>query len=123
MPRLPLPLSLFLTLWVGACTRPVLYYPTPTEAPSPTPASSPEPRQTGSPTLATAAVVAAASSDMDYLRARQILLPVANAPANRIENTFDEPRDGGRVHRAIDILAPRGTPILSTDDGYVLRMS
>src|SRR5207245_8274969 len=37
---------------------------------------------------------------------------------------FLEDRDGGgRTHHAIDILAPRGTPILSADDGKILRMT
>jgi murein DD-endopeptidase MepM/ murein hydrolase activator NlpD len=121
MPRLTLPLTLSLTLSVGACTRPVLYYPTPESAP--TPSLPPEPHQTAIPTLATAAIVSTSSSGTDYLRERQIIVPVANAPLNKIENTFDDPRDGGRVHRAVDILAPRGTPILSADDGYVLRLS
>lgn len=43
---------------------------------------------------------------------------------SKVYDTFNDPRDGGeRVHRAIDILAPRGTPILSADDGRILRMS
>jgi peptidoglycan LD-endopeptidase LytH len=41
----------------------------------------------------------------------------------RVDDSFFEPRDGDRVHRAIDILAPRGTPILAADDGKILRMS
>src|ERR1043166_2336334 len=48
---------------------------------------------------------------------------LTGAPVSSIENTFDDPRDGGRMHRAVDILSPRGTPILSADDGVVLRMS
>ena len=48
-------------------------------------------------------------SDPDYLKSRRILLPVAGADVARLEDTFTDPRDGGdRVHRAIDILAPRG---------------
>jgi murein DD-endopeptidase MepM/ murein hydrolase activator NlpD len=41
----------------------------------------------------------------------------------RVEDSFNDARDGDRVHRAIDILAPRGTPILSADDGRVVRMT
>lgn len=63
-------------------------------------------------------------SDTDYLRARAILIPVAGADMTRVDDSFYEGRDGGdRVHRAIDILAPRGTPILSADDGKILRMT
>jgi murein DD-endopeptidase MepM/ murein hydrolase activator NlpD len=51
-------------------------------------------------------------------------VPVAGAEMAKVEDTFNEGRDGGqRVHHAIDILAPRGTPILSADDGKILRMS
>jgi murein DD-endopeptidase MepM/ murein hydrolase activator NlpD len=62
-------------------------------------------------------------SDVDYLRARALVVPVAGADMTRVEDTFADPRDGERVHRAIDILAPRGTPILSADDGKILRMT
>jgi len=60
---------------------------------------------------------------MEYLRGRQIIVPVAGASMGKVEDTFDEAREGGRVHRAIDILAPRGTPILSADDGRIIRMT
>jgi len=63
-------------------------------------------------------------SDEEYLLARHILVPVAGADMARVDDSFKAPRDGGeRVHRAIDILAPRGTPILAADDGRILRMS
>ena len=54
---------------------------------------------------------------------RQIIVPVAGADMTRVEDSFNDPRDGDRVHRAIDILAARGTPILSADDGRILRMT
>ena len=52
------------------------------------------------------------------------MVPVAGANMAKVTDTFFDDRDGGeRVHRAIDILAPRGTPILAADDGKILRMS
>ena len=60
---------------------------------------------------------------MEYLRSRQLLVPVAGARAEQLSNSFDEPRDGNRRHRAIDILAPRGTPVLAADDGRIVRLS
>jgi peptidoglycan LD-endopeptidase LytH len=114
-------------LIVGAgCARPVLYYPTPESAGG----SSPHPAAAGaSSPAATAAVTSPApttttmTEDTDYLVARHILLPVAGADMTKVEDSFFEGRDGDRTHRAIDILAPRGTPILSADDGKILRMS
>ena len=101
-----------------ACTRPVLYYPTPegeaSESTTAGTAKKPE---------APAPVVVASPADAEYLRTRNILLPVAGADMTKVDDSFFEPRDGGRVHRAIDILAPRGTPILSADDGKILRMT
>ena len=72
---------------------------------------------------ATVAVVGSSASEAAYLLSRRLLVPVAGADMSKVEDSFYEPRDGGRTHRAIDILAPRGTPILAADDGKILRMS
>lgn len=41
-----------------------------------------------------------------------------------LADSFDDARDGGdRRHNAIDIMAARGTPVLSVQDGRVLRLS
>ena len=123
-----------------ACARPVLYYPEPLTAEpksaQPKPAESPsrQPPASGHPAesprvpLMTVseyrpAGSTSASADAEYLRSRQIIVPVAGADMTRVEDSFNEPRDGDRVHRAIDILAPRGTAILSADDGRVVRMT
>lgn len=60
--------------------------------------------------------------EYDYLASRRILIPVANARLARIADSFDHARDGRRVHAAVDIMAPRGTPVIAADDGRVLRM-
>jgi murein DD-endopeptidase MepM/ murein hydrolase activator NlpD len=103
----------------SACSRPVLYYPV-TEAPAPSPRAA-VPLTDSSVSRAMSAP--ASGGDESYLAARHIMLPVAGADPAKLEDSFKEPRDGDRVHRAIDILAPRGTPILSADDGKILRMT
>jgi peptidoglycan LD-endopeptidase LytH len=63
------------------------------------------------------------SADLAYLRSRRMLIPVAGARAADLPNTFDEARSAGaRQHDAIDILAPRGTPVLSVDHGRIARI-
>jgi len=120
---------LFVTIFAGACARPTLYYPTPESAgisAPPAPAAVSKAATSPTPVVATAADpnASSATNDVDYLRLRHLLMPVAGADITRVDDTFNDDRDGGaRTHHAIDILAPRGTPILSADDGRILRMS
>jgi murein DD-endopeptidase MepM/ murein hydrolase activator NlpD len=58
----------------------------------------------------------------DELRAlaATLTIPVAGVKADDLLDTFNELR-GTRRHEAIDITAPRGTPVLSATDGRILR--
>jgi peptidoglycan LD-endopeptidase LytH len=60
---------------------------------------------------------------VNYVLSRSIAIPVAGATLTTLRDSFDEGRDGSRVHRALDIMAPRGTPVISADSGRILRMS
>jgi peptidoglycan LD-endopeptidase LytH len=60
-------------------------------------------------------------SDEAVLQAKSLMVPVAGVQPTRLRNTYTAPR-GARQHEALDILAPRGTPVLAADDGIVLRL-
>jgi peptidoglycan LD-endopeptidase LytH len=52
---------------------------------------------------------------------RELLIPVQGVARANLRNNFDEGRFGHR-HEALDIMAPRGTPVLATDDGRVTKL-
>jgi len=114
------PLLVSAVLASAACARPVLYYPTPESAEVKT---APPPAVAPPAAVVSEGADAATMTDVDYLRSRHLLVPVAGADMSKVDDSFYESRDGGRMHRAIDILAPRGTPILAADDGKILRMT
>jgi peptidoglycan LD-endopeptidase LytH len=51
-----------------------------------------------------------------------LLIPVVGVAPRQLRNSYHEGRSGGRTHRAIDIHAPRGTPVVAVADGTVLRL-
>jgi len=62
------------------------------------------------------------ASVVETLRARDLLVPVEGISASQLHDTFNAARSGGRVHDAIDIHAPRGTPVLATTDGSIIKL-
>lgn len=56
------------------------------------------------------------------LRGRQLLVPVEGIGRGQLVQTFKDPRSGARVHEAIDILAPRNTPVYAVEDGTIARL-
>lgn len=73
-------------------------------------------------TTDTRAASASATATRSERRSMGLLVPVLGVSADRLRNTFDDARSGGRRHDAIDIHAPRGTPVVATTDGTIIKL-
>jgi len=64
------------------------------------------------------------TSDLDAisdLRRRNLLFPLKGFTLQGVRDTFNESR-GSHIHEAIDIVAPRNTPVVAVEDGTVARL-
>lgn len=61
--------------------------------------------------------------DLSDLLSREFLIPVQGVDAERLRDSFLASRGRYAKHLAIDIGAPRGTPVLATTDGEIVRIS
>ena len=64
----------------------------------------------------------APAAAMPTARPGVLLIPVHGAAATSLVDTFTQARGESRVHDAIDIMAPRGTPVLAATDGKVVKL-
>ena len=64
-----------------------------------------------------------AASAIEMLHEKTLRVPIDGADVARWRGQFGDPRDqGGRAHEAVDILAPRNTPIHAVEDGTIAEL-
>jgi peptidoglycan LD-endopeptidase LytH len=90
--------------------------PTPQAAPSPAPAPTPLPAEEPA---ATPNIPLASAQLPPGLK---LIIPVAGVKPEQLRDTFTQARSEGRVHNAIDIMAPRGTTVLAAAEGQIVRL-
>ncbi|MDM0035313.1 M23 family metallopeptidase [Variovorax sp. J22P271] len=62
-----------------------------------------------------------ASAGPALLAARPLQFPVDGIRPETMRDTFEDGRPGHR-HEALDIMAPRGTPVRAVDDGQLVKL-
>jgi murein DD-endopeptidase MepM/ murein hydrolase activator NlpD len=53
---------------------------------------------------------------------RDFEIPVEGVTPEQLVRSFEDSRSGARSHEAIDILAPRNTPVKAVEDGTIVRL-
>ncbi|MBA3716166.1 MAG: M23 family metallopeptidase, partial [Pyrinomonadaceae bacterium] len=96
----------------------------PTPAPIPSATLLPTPLAEIEPGLNSdeATVPALTSSPGEPSGSGALLVPVVGVRPEQLQDTYADARSEGRVHNAIDIMAPRGTPVLAAADGRIVKL-
>jgi murein DD-endopeptidase MepM/ murein hydrolase activator NlpD len=74
------------------------------------------------PTSGRTAVRAPDAPEARDLAERHLRVPVNGVNPGSLVRTYHDARSGGREHEALDILAPRNTPVVAVEDGTIAKL-
>jgi murein DD-endopeptidase MepM/ murein hydrolase activator NlpD len=74
------------------------------------------------PTSGRSGVIPASAPEAKDLAARHLTIPVEGIPADKLVRSYHDARTGGREHEALDILAPRNTPVVAVENGTIAKL-
>ena len=66
--------------------------------------------------------IAPAPGEYKELAERDLLIPVDGIQPEQLTRQFSDKRGSARLHEALDILAPRNTPVKAVEDGRIARL-
>jgi peptidoglycan LD-endopeptidase LytH len=87
--------------------------------PSPAPIVGADPTSAARSSDPTSTIVPPSGAE---LKGRALAIPVEGVKPEQLVESFADERSGTRVHEALDILAPRNTPVKAVEDGTIARL-
>ena len=117
-------------VWLALTQRPLPEQPVQTQivatVEAPTPAETPATTTASDPPTTAVAVPAPTTEPQapaNFVGQVELIIPVAGVRPDQLIDTYADARSEGRLHDAIDIMAPAGTRVLAAAGGKILRLA